>query len=344
MNNNKYDEVFDFRNATLEDVDAIMTFLKEEWGEKHILANDKDFFLYQYQGQGDEVHVYLMLDKKGMIQGLNGYIQYSEDIERRYISSAITKVRPNLPVPMSGVEMIRRFREYTSAKAYFSSGTNPVTMAPLVKRAFKYDIGLMQQYYILNKSIKDFKIAVVPKMLQTTCLDDSKLRMLPINRIEEAKDFDFSLKYPRLPYKAKEYFDKRFFKHPIYQYQAYAIQYDDSIKGIMFMRIVKVNDSAAIRIVDYVGDINYIGKCGSEIQRIIQKENAEYADFLLNGMPVEIMNEAGFQRRELNQQETVIPIYFEPFVQKNVDIWYKSSDTDIIIFKADGDQDRPNHR
>ena len=40
----------------------------------------------------------------------------------------------------------------------------------------------------------------------------------------------------------------------------------------------------------------------------------------------------------------IIPDYFSPFEQKNIDIWVDSSnriDT-CCFFKADGDQDRPN--
>ena len=38
---NKYDKLYDFRIATVEDIDNIMKFIHDEWGENHILAHDK---------------------------------------------------------------------------------------------------------------------------------------------------------------------------------------------------------------------------------------------------------------------------------------------------------------
>lgn len=55
------------------------------------------------------------------------------------------------------------------------------------------------------------------------------------------------------------------------------------------------------------------------------------------------MELSGFNLRSL-EDENIIPTYFEPFVQKNIDIWFQSSEKGLCIFKADGDQDRPNYR
>ena len=38
----------------------------------------------------------------------------------------------------------------------------------------------------------------------------------------------------------------------------------------------------------------------------------------------------------------IIPEYFSPFEQKNVDIYYMSEMDKPILFKGDGDMDRPN--
>lgn len=46
----KIDDLYTFRLATVDDVDAIMTFYKEEWQDNHILANDKEFFCINMAG------------------------------------------------------------------------------------------------------------------------------------------------------------------------------------------------------------------------------------------------------------------------------------------------------
>ena len=40
----------------------------------------------------------------------------------------------------------------------------------------------------------------------------------------------------------------------------------------------------------------------------------------------------------------ILPQYFEPFVQKNIERWFETTDKDMIIFKGDGDGDRPSER
>lgn len=53
------------------------------------------------------------------------------------------------------------------------------------------------------------------------------------------------------------------------------------------------------------------------------------------------MYEAGFV--EVNEEDgNIIPNYFEPFVQENIDIWVDSRDDNSLFTKADADQDRPN--
>ena len=37
------------RFATIENTDEIMNFINDNWKENHILARDKDFFLYEHQ-------------------------------------------------------------------------------------------------------------------------------------------------------------------------------------------------------------------------------------------------------------------------------------------------------
>ena len=44
----------------------------------------------------------------------------------------------------------------------------------------------------------------------------------------------------------------------------------------------------------------------------------------------------------MENDENVIPNYFAPFVQENVEIFFHAPNEEIVFCKADGDQDRPN--
>ncbi len=49
--NTKFDELYEIRLATPNDIDNIMAFLKEYWDKNHILAVNRDFFEYEFRGQ-----------------------------------------------------------------------------------------------------------------------------------------------------------------------------------------------------------------------------------------------------------------------------------------------------
>ena len=67
----------------------------------------------------------------------------------------------------------------------------------------------------------------------------------------------------------------------------------------------------------------------------------EYIDFYLYGIEDDILRDAGFVLQD--DDVNIIPNYFEPFVQKNISLdFYADSLEEIILFKGDGDQDRPN--
>lgn len=343
----KYDELYDFRLASKEDVDTIMLFLKTEWGENHILANDKEFFLWQYgneqYGDKNTINFVMMTDKSGNIMGLNGFIPYALNPEERYVSSAIIKVSSKVSLPMSGVELIKRFKELVPAKAYYSSGTNPKTILPIGKTIFKYKTGKMQQYYMLNPNIKEFKIAKVSSRINYMELK-KEYELVHVESFDELKRlFDLSRKYKRQGYKSPEYIRKRYFEHLVYSYDIYGLakEYQKNFEGILIGREIEVDNQKIFRIVDYLGDIENLKNIGETLRKIIIKNQYEYVDLVVGEIEEELLKESGFTLRNDN---TIIPMYFEPFIRENIDIYYQKSDENIVIFKADGDQDRPNHR
>ena len=346
---NKYDEYFDFRIARTEDTDAIMQFLKEEWGENHILANDKEFFFWQYgneqYGDIDTINFVLMLDKQKNIVGANGFIAYAQKAEERYVSSAITIVKKNLRLPMCGVELIRRFKELVPAQAYYSAGTNSKTMLPIGKRIFHYATGVMQQYYLLNPQIDEYRIAVI-KHAVCSAPQPSLIKLKEMETIEElTQSYDVRQRFSGQAFKSSEYIHKRFFEHPVYQYRAWGLWEEERGKcvGVLFGRELEQNGRKILRLVDYLGDIVNLAKLGAALLNLMQKEEYEYIDLLVGTLPEELMNQSGFALQK-EEDGNIIPTYFEPFVQRNVNICYQKSDASIVIFKADGDQDRPNKR
>ena len=72
------------------------------------------------------------------------------------------------------------------------------------------------------------------------------------------------------------------------------------------------------------------------------KEKHEYVDIYEVGIEDEILENSGFLER-VEKDVNIIPNYFEPFVQENIEIYYMSNCKDKFrMFKGDGDQDRPS--
>lgn len=345
---NKYDELYDFRIASKKDVDTIMLFLKTECGEKHILANDKEFFIWQYgneqYGDDNTVNFVLMEDKQGNLIGVNGFIAYAPIGEKRYVSSAITKVKSGIKMPMIGVELIRRFRELVPAKAYYSSGTNPRTMIPIGKKIFHYTTGILQQYYMLNPNVQEFKVAYLKENIEYKMLLSDTWQLKELKSFRDLEEhYDLQKQYSCQGYKSPEYIEKRFFQHPIYKYKLFGLSAEDRAEyvGVLIGREIQVNDTTILRFVDYLGEISNLSGIGVSLQNLLIQSNYEYADLVVGSIEEKTLEGSGFT---LRKDEAIIPMYFEPFLRENIDIWYQKSEEDIVIFKADGDQDRPNHR
>lgn len=344
---NRYDDFFDFRMGRKQDIDVIMQFIRENWDPIHILGNDREFFEYHY-GNGDNgINVFLMLDKRQEIAGIIGFIRYSSNNENNYVTISIIKVKNALPLPMCGVEFMKRFYENFSALKEFGCGVNPKTMLPIYDRVFKYHTGRMDQFYYLNTDIKDYKVITVRDSeagdISKEHREFSQYELLKLENIEDT-EFDFEKEYDRLPFKDKEFINKRYFYHPIFDYTVYEIKNGEPCKGLIFTRKINYNGGSIILIVDVAGEIESLGHIQKALDDILKKENAECFSFLVTGVPHEILGNSGFRLLAPEQKDVIIPTYFEPFVNANIDNYYISSEEDIIICKASGDQDNPKHR
>ena len=108
------------------------------------------------------------------------------------------------------------------------------------------------------------------------------------------------------------------------------------------MREVNYNNSKALRIVDFIGIDDDLAGIGNELRRLIKEKNYEYIDFYEYGIPDNIMISAGFTLKK-SDDFNIIPNYFEPFVLRNIQLNYSTTDeSNLYVFKADSDQDRPN--
>lgn len=338
---NRYDETHIFRTATIKDVDAIMQFIKMYWGENHILAQDKEFLLYEY-GNGEQLNFNLAIDKKtGQIDVIMGFYLYSKDKNGCDSSGGLLRVNPNCRIPFIGMEVVKRHIA-NIGRVYIGNGANPNTALPLEKRILGHSVGKLKQFYRINPK-ENFKIAIIKNKKIKTITEPIQKGLYRVHSVEEMYIvFDDENFKNRITYKDRGYIEKRYFEHPIYHYRLYSIG-KESVKTILVLREISHDGGKIARIVDVLGDEKELAYVGDAIQKMLEENEYEYIDIYEHGVEDTVMARAGFTQRE-EDDENIIPNYFEPYVAKNIDIYYHTACENAKIFKADGDQDRPNYR
>lgn len=327
------------RLATVSDINLIMDFINTSWKENHILARDKDFFIYEHQE--DNCINYVISLENNTINGVLGFIKYS-DINSD-IATVIWKALKSNDHPMLGIEIFNYLREHPDYNMLFSLGINAKTIG--IYNYLDVYTNYLDQFIMINRNYKNFNIlkleeSIVLKDIKFTNNDRYKLVKLEKNQV----DFDFEKK-EFIPHKDKSYFIKRYFDHPIYTYNVYGVYLDKEMISLIVTREVEVNNSKILRIMDFLGNENSLEYVSKNLYEIVVKNNYEYIDFMCFGFEKDILNRAGFDKIDIESKAIIAPNYFAPFVQENIKINFMADTKEIErlrICKADGDQDRPN--
>lgn len=343
----KFSTLFDFRIADFSDLDEIMEFIRDFWSADHILGTDKDFFVYEHGGNGNKLNfVIAVCRSSNEIRAIQGFIPYSNDEEKMHVCGVMSKTHPDNSVPFLGLETMNRMLQMLQPVSYCGIGTNPKTMMPLVKKFFKRHVGVMSHFYMLNEKILDFKVAIPSpeeNLLKNRSLEESDFSLEILRDREELENTIKTIKIsPLLPFKNVEYIVHRYFNNPIYTYKTYKIlDAKRVVVSLLVTREVECNDISVLNWVDYIGEIEKLGELKNLFQTLMYQGRYEYIDCLCDGIADTLFDKIGFSRKE-HDGNTIIPTYFEPFIQKNVKIHFEKSERSQILFKGDSDADRPS--
>ena len=342
---NKYDERYIFRLGNISDIDNIMCFIREHWDSTHILSEDRAFFEYEFLEE-DTVNVMLAIDKEtNTIEAIAGFLRCSNTVprEEQDVWGSFWKVNSSRKnMTFLGVELIKRLMDILQCRNHLGIGINPNTTLPLRRVLFHEQTEKMKHYYMLNPQIEDYKIAHINKKYNfKTGKTVSKINIILLKEMTDVRN-TFSLgSIKNIPYKDFWYIEKRYFKHPYYHYQVYGLSCQESkTEALIVLREIEHNDRRIIRIVDCIGNFRLLAGCNDFFTKLMGEKGYEYIDFYNVGIDKEIILAAGFKEKDEDDMN-IIPNYFEPFEQKNVDIWVRYKDKNTVFCKADGDQDRP---
>lgn len=323
------------RQADLEDKIQIVEFIKSHWKNDHIYVKDTYFFDYDFR-LNDKLSFVVAIEDNEIVSIL-GYIDYLNDC-------VFLVMWKNSGKMIGGLKCLEFMLSKKNIKVS-TCGCNEKTL-PIYKYLGLYT-GTMRHFYMLNNTIpcNGFNIAKIHQkqntveVKQNNCIKDLYL-------FHSYDDFNLKVVLGEIEVnglkKSEVYFKKRYFEHPYYNYLVFGIRKACNIIAIIIFREIVLGDSKCLRIMDFIGeDISLIGIRGS-LNNLILNNKYEYIDFYQVGISDKILIDEGFIER-YNDDPNIIPNYFEPFVQENVDIHYATnSNTNFRIFKGDGDQDRPS--
>lgn len=331
-----------------DEIDKVVNFIDMYWKKGHALVQSRELLDWQHFNPARNEYNFVLAEQRetAELHVILGFIQsdiLSGGTGIREVWPAIWKARNDIGHTGLGMALYNFLQSNLKIETIIASGISESTLS--IYRHLDFKCGKLKQWYVLNNQIQKFSLianvlknAYNPNHMSCLCYSLTACsKNVYLKLVENTK-----LEFPR--YKSPQYYIRRFYEHPIYIYDAYSIAVNSLVKAVFFTRVCEVNGSRAIRIVDYIGDFTAISGCYDCFQELLKVINAEYIDFINIGFDEKSLMDAGFIDRSEN--DIIIPNYFEPFCQKNIDLHYafKSTNTRVpcVIFKADGDQDRPN--
>ncbi len=326
----------------------IVDFLTSCWNKNHALVKSKELLDFQHLNKVTGEYNFIVAENQitGQFDALSGYIPTSQFdsnlVEQGDYWGAIWKRRDNIEND-EGKQLGLETFESVYSLPFFKTLCGISLSGDAVKwyKALRWKMDYMRQYYIINAKCKKFKIAdcVNEKNIQDESLIKEEGWFVKWIDLGDIKAEDIKPVYR--PFKSLEFLRNRYQKHPIYQYKYLGLYHNNCLQAILVTRTNCVNGNKVLRIVDTLGELG--GYIYTAMQNILDKGEFEYVDFINYGIPSVVFKEMGFKEHNFEEDEIILPNYFEPFERRNVKmvIVYKAK-YDYVAFKGDADQDRPN--
>lgn len=328
------------RQAVYEDIPRIMQFVEEHWKRGHIVGNSREFFEWQFV-EGNDVHFIIAEDENGTLYGMDGYILYSHE-ENSDISGCLWKTIKS-ECPFLGLKFGNVIEQEVRPRYGVGIGLN--SRAQKIEKLQGNQISFMSHFYRLG-IFDEYRIAKVINLMipsYKTCESE----FVPLRTMQEfCKAISDHELRKHIPYKDYTYIQHRYFEHFSYSYQLFQLVKEGKrVNAVFVMREVEHAGRRIMKIIDFYGDSREIAYGGMALDNLLKKEGYEFIDFYCYGVCDEVVQKAGFIKRTKDDQN-VIPNYFEPFEQRNVEISVAGSALsapNTRIFRGDGDQDRPSN-
>ena len=324
-----------FRLARLGEDAAIIDFINANFDMRLPLLNRPELYHHYYAGRGG-VPQFAVAEEDGQYVSAAGYIL------------ANTKRRPDVWVSVwvavkghngVGLELMNALPGLLNADVVACNNIRPNTCTfyqflgwQAERLPHYYRLGRRRAYYLA----KPLRYSLPPVQ-----------RELGLAKVESAADL-LPLGMPATPHTPRKdmwYMMRRYFHYPHFKYDVWAACENGKLLAYVVTRTVTAEETgcaAVVRLVDFIGEDTVLPRLGAALDAILNHAGAEYMDCYNAGIPADVWLAAGFTER-VEGDGCIIPNYLTPPVHENTEYYYFTNKPEsFVMFKADGDQDRPN--
>lgn len=345
-----FQDRYTFEICPVDRINDVVAFIDTYWKKDHIFCRSHEFLSWLHYDKINNYYNFVIAkhrktEEVHAMVGVTLTSHFDPAIKNPVRWGSMWKVRTDIKEPGLGLMVEWKKNEMGQACAEVGFGESKIAIG--LAKKLKATTGIADHFVIINPKKTIFQIAA-----NVDTADFYEKQAILSNKtlmdcsLDEYRQLEGPIVHTIPFYKSKLYYENRYFHHPIYQYQATKIcNATSDIVGILFWRECSHDSATCIRIVDYFGFHDALSGCLEGFLELLEKHDAEYIDFIHVGISSKLMAESGFINRR-NYPSLIIPNFFEPFVQKNIDVTYSYESHDPsyapLIFKGDSDQDRPS--
>lgn len=324
-----------FRLARPEEEDKVIRFVNDNFDWKLPLVNRADFFEYYYKTDGLQ---FALAELDGEYAAACGYILANRS-EVPDIWASVFVARKDCSGV--GIRLMSELGRLTGAKTVACNNIRENTLN--LYRFLGWTAERISHYYRIadRGSLSDFHLCR-PETLERLPVSGD-LRFAKVSEEELEK-----LPFPctnSVPAKDIWYIRRRYFHYPHQSYDVWSVRENDISLAYLVTRTVPSGEHGEIpvlRICDYIGPSDLIPRMGHALDELLRDTGAEYMDCYNAGIDASLWKAAGLSERK-RDSAAVMPNYLTPPLYENTEYFYFTNSADrFVLFKADGDQDRPN--
>jgi hypothetical protein len=335
-----------FRCAELSERGRILDFINQNFDWKLPLVNRPEWFTHYYCGEQLQ---FVVAERGGRLLAVCGYILANHSDTPDIWASVWVAVKGENGV---GLELMNALPALTHARLVACNNIRANTC--VLYRFLGWEAARIPHYYRLapRPCAAAYRLAkpAVPAGADPNVFCPVILPVsgdLVLDRVSTVTRLEgLGLPpTPHTPHKDLWYLTRRYFDFPHLAYDVWSIHEKGRLLAYLVTRTVQSGahgEIAVLRLVDFIGEDAILPRIGAALDGLLQTAGAEYAECYCAGIPAAVFAAAGFSERK-EGDGTIIPNYLTPPLLENTEYYYfTSAPAQFVLFKADGDQDRPN--